>query len=126
MTPERWHQVTDMFHAARAVAPESRRAFLAQACGEDAILRAAGFSGPERLLVPASGVGGERASVVRTGDDVVAWVYSHSGSAPHLFGPRLPTFDADLRRLLRAASPSGRFSESLPDTDVAIWRTPPD
>lgn len=39
MTPERWHQVTDMFHAARAVPPESRREFLAQSCGEDAMLR---------------------------------------------------------------------------------------
>jgi eukaryotic-like serine/threonine-protein kinase len=39
MTPERWHQVTNMFHAARGVAPESRRAFLAQGCGEDTMLR---------------------------------------------------------------------------------------
>ena len=39
MTPERWHQVTEMFHAARAVAPESRRQFLAQRCGEDTMLR---------------------------------------------------------------------------------------
>src|SRR4029450_6065035 len=36
MTPERWHQVTEMFHAARGVAPESRHALLAQRCGEDA------------------------------------------------------------------------------------------
>ena len=39
MTPERWHQVTEMFHAARACAPERRGAFVAEACGEDATLR---------------------------------------------------------------------------------------
>ena len=39
MTPERWHQVTEMFHAARAVTPERRAAFVAKACGEDATLR---------------------------------------------------------------------------------------
>ena len=65
MTPERWHQVTDMFHAARGVAPESRGAFLAQRCGEDAMLRreveamlkahdSAGPFGEKPLFAPAS------------------------------------------------------------------------
>jgi eukaryotic-like serine/threonine-protein kinase len=39
MTPERWHQVTEMFHAARALTPDRRSAFVAKACGEDATLR---------------------------------------------------------------------------------------
>ena len=30
-------------------------------------------------------------------DDLVAWVYSLSGSAPHLFGDRLDEFESDLR-----------------------------
>ena len=61
---------------------------------------------------------------LRTVDDLVAWVYSLSGSARHLFAERLPTFEADLRLLLREASPSDLFVEQPPDTKVFIWRTP--
>ena len=39
MKSERWHQITEMFHAARERDPERRDAFLADACGEDATLR---------------------------------------------------------------------------------------
>lgn len=39
MTPERWHHVTEIFHAARACAPERRGAFVAEACLDDADLR---------------------------------------------------------------------------------------
>jgi eukaryotic-like serine/threonine-protein kinase len=39
MTPERWHQVTEMFHAARACAPERRGAFVTEACRGDTNLR---------------------------------------------------------------------------------------
>ena len=84
---------------------------------EAAVLRGAGFAGPRRLRVPASG------PLPRTTDDLVAWVYSLSGSAPHLFAGQLAAFDADLRSLLREASPSGFFSEQPPDTEVFIWRT---
>lgn len=83
---------------------------------EAAVLGAAGFAGPERLVVPASGL------LTRTPDDLVAWVYSLSGSAPHLFGGQLAAFDAELRALLREASPLGFFSEQPPDTEVFIWR----
>ena len=38
--------------------------------------------------------------VVRTVDDVVASVFSGSGSAPHLFGDELDRFEAELRALL--------------------------
>jgi hypothetical protein len=58
----------------------------------------------------------------RTFDDVVAWVFSMSFSAPHLFGARQEDFEGDLRRLLREASPAGRFSERGPDTEVFVWR----
>jgi hypothetical protein len=58
---------------------------------------------------------------VRTIDDVVAWTFSMSFSAPHLFGTRLDDFETDLRHLLREASPTGRFSERQPGTEVFVW-----
>ncbi|EHN79685.1 3-demethylubiquinone-9 3-methyltransferase protein [Streptomyces coelicoflavus ZG0656] len=83
--------------------------------GEHAILTGAGFAGPYRRVVP----GGQ--AMVRTCDDIVAGVFSMSFSAPHLFGDRLPAFEADLRRLLREVSPSARFSERRPGTEVFVW-----
>ncbi len=86
--------------------------------GEAAILRAAGFAAPEHLRIPAGDV------MQRSEDDLVAWVYSLSGSAPHLFGRRRGAFERDLRTILRRASPTGWFSEQPPDTEVFIWRKP--
>lgn len=86
--------------------------------GEAFILERAGFLGPVRLRVPAGG------PLERSVEDLVAWVYSMSGSAPHLFGERRATFEEDLRRLLHEASAEGLFSEQPPDTEVFIWRTP--
>ena len=87
--------------------------------GEAVVLTRAGFAGPEHLRLPAAG------PRVGTADDVVAWVYSLSGSAPHLFGDRRDQFETDLRRLLHDASPSGKFADHPPDTEVFVWRTPP-
>ncbi|MFD7286850.1 class I SAM-dependent methyltransferase [Streptomyces sp. NPDC059863] len=86
--------------------------------GEAAVLGRAGFSGPERHVVP----GGQ--ALERSCDEVVALVFSTSSSAPHLFGTRRGEFEADLRRLLRETSPSGRFSERQPSTEVFVWRQP--
>jgi SAM-dependent methyltransferase len=86
--------------------------------GEEAILRAAGFAEPEHLRVPAEEV------MRRSEDDLVAWVYSLSGSAPHLFGDRRGAFERELRAVLRRTSPAGWFSEQPPDTEVFIWRKP--
>ncbi len=83
--------------------------------GEGAIYRAAGFSGPQRIEIPG-------AVVTRAADDVVASVYSLSSSAPHLFGDRRAAFEADLRRLLREASPDGLFSEQTREIALDIWR----
>lgn len=58
----------------------------------------------------------------RSIEDVRAWVFSRSESAPHLFGGRRAEFEADLRRLLRRASPAGLFCEPQPSTEVLIWR----
>lgn len=85
---------------------------------EEAVLAAAGFAGPERLALPA-----HRPRNMDE-DDVVAWVWSLAGSAPHLFGDRRDAFEADLRRVIREASPSGAFAEWPADTDVRIWRNP--
>jgi len=85
---------------------------------ELAVLHDAGYDPSQRLRVPAG------PPLVRTVDDIVAWTFSLSGSAPHLFAERLPAFEADLRRMLEDAADAGRFSEQPPDTDVIIWRTP--
>ncbi|MDG4863459.1 class I SAM-dependent methyltransferase [Streptomyces sp. T-3] len=87
--------------------------------GEAEVYERAGFRGAQRLVVPGGQV------LERTSDDVVAGVYSMSFSAPHLFGPRLDAFEADLRRLLREAAPSDRFSERGPGTEVFVWRCGP-
>lgn len=84
--------------------------------GEAAILRRAGFRGPERVEVPRGYV------VHRTEDEIVASVFSLSGSAPHLFGDRVQAFEADLRALLRASTSDGMFRERLRDVALDIWR----
>ena len=84
--------------------------------GEAAVLQRAGFDEPE--TVPVSG----REVVIRTVDDLVAAQYSNSGSAPHLVGDRLHEFEGELRALLAAASPSGRFAELTGDTELRVWR----
>ena len=82
---------------------------------EDAVYRAAGLTGPQRLEVADR-------TVDRTTEEVAASIYSLSSSAPHLFGDRLPEFDAELRELLRAASDGGWFSERMRSVAVDIWR----
>jgi len=38
MDPARWQRMNDLFHAARALAPDDRDPFLASRCAEDADL----------------------------------------------------------------------------------------
>ena len=81
-------------------------------------MAAAGYTGPRRITV-------ERGDLLeRTEDQVVASVYSLSWAAPHLFGGRQDGFEQDLQRLLRATSPSGRFSERARDIELVIWHKP--
>ena len=89
----------------------------------------AGTRSDERELVEAYGFGDRRTIEIprgepfeRTEDDVVASVFSLSSAAPHLFGDRLEAFEADLRRLLRQASPDGRFTERARDVTLTVWR----
>lgn len=83
---------------------------------EAAVFRAAGFVGPEVVVVP------DGRTVIRSSDDLVAETFSVSATAPHLFGERLSQFETDLRRVLAQASPDGRFSVRLPDNELKIWR----
>jgi SAM-dependent methyltransferase len=84
--------------------------------GEEEIMRGAGFAGPTRIEVD----GGLVAD--RGVDELVSAVFSLSSSAPHLFAGQLPDFEADLRRLLSEASPSGHFAERRQEIAVVIWR----
>ncbi|WP_051426372.1 hypothetical protein [Jiangella gansuensis] len=68
--------------------------------GEEDVMRRAGYTGLSRVTV------GDGEVVDRHADHLVAAVFSLSSSAPHLFGDRLPVFDAELRRLLASASPT--------------------
>ena len=85
--------------------------------GEGVVLRDAGFHGPERILVPAM------ETFIRDTEGVIAWVYSMSGSAPHLFAESRAEFEAELRHLLHDAAPGGQFADQPSDTEVVIWRT---
>ncbi|HUG61683.1 MAG TPA: class I SAM-dependent methyltransferase [Methylomirabilota bacterium] len=86
--------------------------------GEAIVLNRAGFAYQERLRLRAA------EALLRDADNVVAWVYSRSDSAPHLFGGPGGEFETELRRLLHEASPSGLFADRPPDTKVFVWRKP--
>jgi hypothetical protein len=83
---------------------------------EEEVMRAAGYSGPTRVVV-----GGNEVEE-RTVDDVVASVFSLSSSVPYLFGPDVAAFDAELRDLLTKAADHGRFSERRREIEAVIWR----
>jgi SAM-dependent methyltransferase len=86
--------------------------------GEDQVFRSAGFLPAQTVTVP------DQRAIERTIDDIVAGVFSSSSTAPHLFGDRRQDFEADVRKILAQASPSGRFSVRLPDNILRIWRLP--
>jgi hypothetical protein len=48
-------------------------------------------------------------------------VFSLSWAAPHLFADRIGTFENELRRLLRRASPDARFAERAREIELVIW-----
>jgi SAM-dependent methyltransferase len=82
--------------------------------GEDAVMLAAGFSGPRRVTVAGH-------LYERSEEEVVASVFSLSWAAPHLFADRIGKFETELRRLLRRASPTGRFAEHAREIELVIW-----
>ena len=83
---------------------------------EAAVFRAAGFAGPELVVVS------DGRTIVRSADDLVAETFSLSSTAPHLFGDRQSHFEADLRGVLAEASRDGAFAVRLPDNELKIWR----
>lgn len=85
---------------------------------EELVVARAGFETYERHVVPAGQI------LDRSADDIVAWTFSRSDSAPHLFGDRIGDFERDLRALLREAAPEDRFAEHLPPTEIKTWRKP--
>ena len=76
--------------------------------GEDDVFRSAGFAPAQSVIVP------DGRTLERTADDLVASVFSMSYTAPHLFGDRIEAFESDLRAVLAAASPTGRFVRGVP------------
>jgi SAM-dependent methyltransferase len=80
---------------------------------EDVLARTR-FSRPRRIFC----VG--RADIVQDIDGVLANYLSTSFAAPHLFGERLPVFEADFRAELAARSPSGLFWDWPGDTEILL------
>jgi SAM-dependent methyltransferase len=114
---------SEIDHLVRAYLGEARRAgrgVLAHGSpsGESLVLGRAGYR-PVRV-VPVQG----RQVLDRNIEDIVAQVFSVSGSAPHPFGADLAAFEADLRRLLEQASDHGRFSQWLGDIQLDIYERP--
>lgn len=72
------------------------------------------FGTPRVIYAPG------RPDIVRGVDGVVAGYLSMSFAAPHLFGPMLDEFIAELRDLLESASPTGRFWDWPGDTEILI------
>jgi hypothetical protein len=79
------------------------------------VYRAVGFRGPTSITVA-------QPLVTRTAEEIIAAHLSLSTSTPHLFGDRLDDFVTEARALLRAASPTGEFSEQLREVAADIWR----
>jgi SAM-dependent methyltransferase len=112
-----WEEIRRLVQAYLGTTPRAGQGVLPRPrSGEEDVMRAAGYRGPQRLHV-------EQGQVARRGlDEVVSAVFSLSSSAPHLFGDRLADFERELRALLREASPAGGFAERIEDIDVVIWR----
>jgi SAM-dependent methyltransferase len=76
------------------------------------------FGAPRRIFLPG------RPDIVRDVDAVLANFFSMSFAAPHLFGERLAAFEADMRALLAAHSPSGHFWDWPGDTAILLAHKP--
>ena len=84
---------------------------------EDALARTR-FGRPRTIFLPG------RTDIVRDVDGVVAGYLSMSYAAPHLFGDRLPAFESDLRTLLAAHTPTGRFWDWPGATELLLAPKP--
>jgi len=77
------------------------------------------FGVPQILRAPG------RTDIVRDVEGVIAGVLSMSYASPYLLGERLDDFVSDLRALLTARSPSGRFWDWPGDTEITLARRHP-
>jgi ubiquinone/menaquinone biosynthesis C-methylase UbiE len=84
---------------------------------EDALARTR--FGESRSLFAAG-----RPDIVRDVDSVVAGFFSMSFATPQLFGEERDAFEADLRAVLGARSPSGLFWDWPGDTEILLARKP--
>lgn len=84
---------------------------------EDALARTR-FGPPRIIFLPG------RPDIVQDVDGVLANYLSMSYAAPHLFGDSLPVFEADVRVVLAAHAPGGRFWDWPGDTTVLLARKP--
>jgi SAM-dependent methyltransferase len=84
----------------------------------EAALRRTRFGQPREVVSPG------RTDIVQDSDGVLANYLSMSFCAPHLFGDRLDSFEAELRRTLAERSPSGLFWDWPGDTDIVIADKP--
>lgn len=84
---------------------------------EDSLVRSR-FGGSRTVFAPG------RPDVVRDVDGVMAGFLSMSWSAPHLYGRDLDAFRTELRALLAARSPTGRFWDWPGDTELVIATKP--
>lgn len=80
---------------------------------EESLARSS-FGGSRTVFAPG------RPDIVRDVDGVVSGFLSMSWAAPHLFGDDLDAFVADVRALLEARSPTGRFWDWPGDTELVI------
>ncbi|WP_432824406.1 GNAT family N-acetyltransferase [Dactylosporangium sp. CA-092794] len=112
-----WDEVEDLVRAYLGPVRRAGRGTLPAGTpgGEEDVMRAVGYRGPQRIVVPG-------AVVERGTDELVASVFSLSYATPHLFGERRPAFEADLRKLLADAAPDGRFNERTREMEAVIWR----
>jgi SAM-dependent methyltransferase len=74
------------------------------------------FGEPRSIFVPGI------PDLVRDTDSVVSGYFSFATSAPHLFGDRAGDFADELRELLAARSPDGRFWDWPGDTEIVLAR----
>lgn len=95
--------------AGQGVAPVRMHRF------EDVLVRTR-FGAPRAIF--ATGV----PDLLRDSESVLSGYFSMSFAAPHLFGPRVEDFAADVRELLRSRSPDGIFWDWPGDTEVILAR----
>ncbi len=117
MTPERWRQVEELFHAALTRSESDRAAFLANACaGDEALLREV----QSLLAQPASGRGFLDGPAVEVAAQMVSDI---GGSA--LTGKRLGAYDVHARIGAGGMGEVYRARDTKLGRDVAIKILPP-